>query len=254
MRLTPRRLVSACAISALLLPAAASWPDAAATAVTATGIHPGSSVTFGDVTCQAGAVLRQGHRLFLAIPASCGGIDAGKVQDGCAEAETPIGIPVKIGGAKHRGTLVYNSFTEMQLHGVLNPTLCYYNDLALVQIDPRDASRVSGRIPGMQAPRRIAGSSPSGAAVSMGSTPGTAGARHHHGWEQDISSLGMFSTKDVGTPTIRHNRLVGMLIVLPAGLVLQSPAEVYSFRKAMRQLHKARGFHRVRLLRAGQHG
>jgi hypothetical protein len=232
---------------------ATGWPGAAASP-TAPGIHPGSSVTFGDVTCKAGAVLRQGHRLYLAIPASCGGIDPGKVQDGCAEAESPLGLPVKIGGAKHNGTLVYNSFTEMQLHGVQNPTLCYYNDLALVRIDPRDATRVSGQIPGMQAPRRVAGASPSGAAVSMGSSSGTAGARHHHGWEQDVNSIAMFNTTDVGSPTIRNNRLVGMLIVLPAGLLIKSPAQVYNFAKAMRQLHKVRGYRHVTLLRAGQRG
>jgi len=254
VRLTPRRFVSACAVVAVLLPVAASWPGMGAAAAVPPGIHPGSSVTFGDVTCQAGAVLRQRHRLFLAIPASCGGIDPGKVQDGCAEAESPLGVPVKIGGARHKGRLVYNSFTEMQLHGVLSPTLCYYNDLALVKIDRRDASRVSGRIPGRQAPSRIASGAPAGAAVSVGSEPGTAGAIHHHGWEQDINSVGPFTTADVGAPISRDNYLIGMLIVLPAGAVMPAPAEVYNFAKAMRQLHKVRGFHHVRLLRASQHG
>jgi hypothetical protein len=236
----------------LAVPVAAGWSGTVASAAPGSGIHPGSSVTFGDVTCQAGAVMRQGHALYLAIPASCGGIDPGKVQDGCAEPETPIGVHVRIGGARHHGTLVYNSFTQMQLHGVRSPTLCYYNDLALVRLDRRDASRVSGRIPGMRAPSRIASSSPSGAALVVGSRPATAGAHHHGGWEQDISGAESFTTADVGAPTIRNNRLVGMLTVLPAGLIMKSAAEIYSFSRAVRQLHKVAGFHRVKLLRAGQ--
>lgn len=254
MRLTPRRFVSACAISAVLLPLAATWSGAAASATTAGGIHPGSSINFGDVTCQAGAVLRQGHKLYLAIPASCGGINPGEVQDGCAEAESPVGLPVSIAGAKHAGKLVYNSFTEMQLKGVRNPTLCYYNDLALVKIDRRDASRVSGRIPGKAAPQRVAANSPSGSALFVGPNSATAGASHHHGWEQDVNGMANYTQADVGMPTIRNNHLVGMLIVLPAGLLVKAPAEVYSFAKALRQLHKTRGFRHVRLLRAGQRG
>jgi hypothetical protein len=222
-------------------------PGAAAT--TAAGsIHPGVSVTFGGVTCEAGAILHRGHTEFLAIPASCGGIDPGKVQDGCAEAETPAGIPVQIGGARHRGIVVYNSFTEMQLEGVTSSTKCYHNDLALVRIDPRDASRVSSRIPGMSAPRHIAAGSPkSGSHMTVGRAAATAGASHDHGWEQDFTSLANLGTTDVGASVMSANHLVGMLIVVPSGLLLKAPAEVYSFAKALHLLHRVRGFHHVQL-------
>jgi hypothetical protein len=240
-------------VSAALLPAVAGYPGAAAAT---SGVHPGVRVTFGDVTCTVGAILHQRHTLYAAIPASCGGIDAGKVQDGCAEAESPVGIPVDIAGARHPGTLVYNSFTQMQLHGVQNPTKCYYDDLALVKIDPRDAGRVSGAIPGVDpAPKRVARTGPAaGTGMSVDGGAATAGSRHHHGWEQDFTTLGALSQEDVGSPVVVGNHLLGMLIVLPTGLLVKSPAEVYSLAKAMKQLHKTPGYRHVVLLRAGQRG
>ncbi len=245
--------MAACAVSVALLPALAGSP--AAHAATPSGIHPGVAVTFGGITCKAGAIMRQGARLYVAIPASCAGIQPGVLQDGCAAAETPIGIPVHIAGARHHGTLVYNSFTEMQLHGVTDKTMCDYNDLALVRINRRDASRVSGAIPGSKAPQQVTAARPtSGTAMTVNRAPATAGATHHHGWEHDFTTLAALGPADVGAPVVFANQLVGMLTVLPSGLVAKSPAETYSLAKAMWQMHKVAGFRHVVLLRAGQRG
>jgi hypothetical protein len=210
-------------------------------------------VTFAGITCRAGAILHQGTRVFVAVPASCGGIEPGKVQDGCAEAEAPLGVPVHIAGARHHGTLVYNSFTEMQLHGVRSPTRCYYNDLALVRVNRHVYSRVSGAIPGTAGPRRVSGLRPAaGAQMTAGSDPATAGRGHHHGWERDVTVVGDPAPSDVGEPVMSGNHLLGMLTVLPSGVLVAAPGEVYSLAKALEQLHKVPGFRHVTLLRAGQ--
>jgi hypothetical protein len=230
--------------------------SAAGGASAAKPIHPGVHVTFGDVTCTVAAVMRQGGSVYLVIPASCGGIDEGKVQDGCDEAESPLGTPVQVDGAKYPGTYVYNSFSEMQLHGDTNSDQCYYNDLALVRLDPRDRSRVSATIPGTAAPAGVARRLPaSGAALKIASNAATAGATHNDGWEVDVTAqTAMFSASDVGSAVTSGNVLVGMLIVLPGGLpapAVQTPAEVYNMARSIQLMRRAPGFHGVRLVTAG---
>lgn len=254
MRLSPRRLVlSLSAVAGILSAMVGSLVSAAALGPATRGIHPGVSIAFGGVTCTAGPILRQRHAVFIAIPASCGGIDEGKVQDGCVEAETPVGSPVRIGNARHRGLLVYNSFSHMQLHGVQSPTRCYYNDLALVKVNRRDVHLVSGRIPGQSAPYRVARSSPSsGSTLRVGSMSGTAGATHHHGWQLDVTISGTASSSQVGTIATEGSRVVGMLTTIPQGVVPMGASGVYSFSKELKALRHVHGFHHVRLLTAGQ--
>ncbi|HWC36644.1 MAG TPA: hypothetical protein VG650_17685 [Mycobacteriales bacterium] len=226
-----------------------------ASAAVAKTIHPGVSVNYGDVTCTVGAVLRQRHRYYLAVPSSCGGIDLGKPeQDGCVSPQTPVGSPVSIEGAKHRGTLVYSSFSEMQLHSDTNPNRCYYNDLALIRVDRRDDARVSAAIPGVGVPRRVLSKLPaSGTALKVGGDSATAGATHHKGWELDASSAtAMFKTPDCGSSVTAGPDLVGMLLVLPKGPlpgapVAQSAAQTFNLFRALQYLRRTPGFHRVHL-------
>lgn len=253
MRLSPRRLAVALSAVAGLLPATVGLAGSAAALGATRGIHPGVSISFGGVTCTAGPILRQRHAVFIAIPASCGGIDEGKVQDGCVEAETPIGSPVQIGGAHHRGLLVYNSFSHMQLHGVQSLTRCYYNDLALVKVDRRDVHLVSGRIPGQAAPNRVSRRSPSsGSSLRIGAMSGTAGATHHHGWELDVTITGTLSKAQVGTTATQGPRVVGMLTTIPQGVLPMGASGVYSFAKELKALRQVHGYHHVRLLAAGE--
>lgn len=228
-----------------------------ADAATSKPIHPGVSVNYGDVTCTVGVVLRAGRRVFLGVPSSCGGIDLGKKgKDGCSSPQTPIGSPVSIQGAKHNGKLVYSSFTQMQLHSDTNPRRCYYNDLALVRVDPRDRTRVSAAIPGVGVPTKVAAKLPAdGTALKIGTTAGTAGATHHSGWEVDVDSpTGMFKTPDCGSPVTIGRTLVGLLLVLPKGPipmapVAQQPAETYNLARSLHYLRQQAHFHRVHLAR-----
>ncbi|HEX3899149.1 MAG TPA: hypothetical protein VHW74_08245 [Mycobacteriales bacterium] len=240
------------------LPALAGLPGATVAAATTKTIHPGGEVNFGGISCEIGAVLRQGHAVYLAVPASCGGIDLGKVQNGCVEPITPLGVPAFIGGARYRGTVVYNSFTEMQKTGVLNQNHCYYNDLALVRVDRRDRVRVTSTIPDTAGPKAVPSSMPSsGTALRLGSATGSAGATHNAGWATELTSMAMLKTADAGAPVTVGNKLFGMLTVLPAGPIpdvplMQTPGQVYSLAKAIKLLRAVPRFRHIRLVRAGQ--
>jgi hypothetical protein len=222
-----------------------------ADATSAKPIHPGISVNYGDVTCTVGAVLREGRRIYLAVPASCGGVELGKTQDGCSAPQSPEGSPVSIQGAKHPGTLVYSSYTQMQLHGVKNPTRCYYNDLSLVRVDRRDRARVTAAIPGVGVPGHVLAKLPAkGTPLRIGADSGTAGATGHKGWELDLDvPTGMFSAKNCGTPVTAGHNLVGMLLILPKGAApgLQSPPETYNLARAIRYLRQTPGFRHIHL-------
>lgn len=246
-----RRLAVAATTVGLGLPMVAGLPGPTASAASAaTTIHPGGEVNFGDVSCEIAAVLRQGHAVYLAVPASCGGIDLGKVQEGCDEAVSPVGSPVSIQGATHRGTLVYSSFTEMQRKGVTSRDRCYYNDLALIRVNRKDRHLVTGTA--LQGP-----TSPlpgSGTSLLLGTAKATAGATHHHGWEVDASTMSTFSTWQAGAPVTAGDKLVGMLIVLPKGPIpmvplMQAPAQVYNLARSLAEVRTTPGFHHLRLAR-----
>ncbi|HWA65896.1 MAG TPA: hypothetical protein VG899_05950 [Mycobacteriales bacterium] len=251
-------LLAAPALSALAISPAVAAATSATGAGAAKTIHPGGEVNFGDISCEIGAVMRQGATVYLAVPASCGGIDLGKVQDGCVEPVSPGGVPASIGGAIYRGTLVYNSFTEMQKTGVRSPDRCYFNDLALIRVDRRDRTRVTATIPDTSGPRMVSTSMPaSGTALRFGSASGSAGGTHNAGWATDVTSTAMLKTADAGAPVTVADKLVGMLTVLPAGPIpdvplFQTPGQVYSLAKAIKLLREVPRFRHIRLVRAGQ--
>ena len=256
-----RRVLVAVALAAMTTPLATGVTEAGAASSAATTIHPGGEVNFGNVSCEIGAVMRQGQTIYLAVPASCGGIDAGKQQpDGCYGPISPTGVPVFIEGAKHRGELVYDSFTEMQLHSVTAHNRCYFNDLALVRVNRHDRHLVTATIPGTGAPRRVLTTLPkSGTALRIGSNTGTAAATLHGGWVLTASTMAMLKTADVGAPVTVGNDLVGMLLVLPKGPIpsaplFQQPAQIYNLSRAIQQLHKIPRFRHVALVRAGWRG
>jgi hypothetical protein len=255
----PRRLLVAVAFAAACAPALTGLPGAQA-ASAAKPVHPGVEVNFGEVSCEVGAVMHQGKTVYLAVPASCGGIDAGKVQPaGCYGPNSPTGVPASIVGAKHNGTLVYDSFTEMQSQGVTAHDRCTYNDLALIRVNHLDRHLVSSSIPGTGAPRGVSSSLPkSGTTLRFGTNSATAGATSHSGWTVTATTMAMLKTANVGAPVTVGNQLVGMLIVLPAGPIpnvplLQNPGQVYNLAYAIKELHRIHHFRHVTLVRAGQH-
>jgi hypothetical protein len=241
------------------LPLLIGAPVAGAAASGTATIHPGGEVNFGGTSCEVGAVMHQGHTVYLAVPASCGGIDPGKVQpQGCYGPITPVGVTVSIEGAKHRGQLVYDSFTEMQLQGETAANRCYYNDLALVRVNRHDRARVTATIPGTGAPRHVLGTLPkSGTAMKFSSNSATAGATQHDGWMLAASTMAMLKTANSGAPVTVGNNLVGMLLVLPKGPIpgvplLQAPAQIYNLSRAIHELHRVHRFRHVTLVHSGQ--
>src|SRR3954465_6817264 len=119
MRLSARAIVAGSAALSLALAAlvGASGANAATTvhwapARTAT-VHPGVPVTIAGVSCVAGFVMTDGHRVFLALPGSCAGVDDGKPTDGCTAAQVPYGLKVRVEGARYRGRVAYSSYTQM---------------------------------------------------------------------------------------------------------------------------------------------
>src|SRR5947207_3670863 len=96
-------------------------------------IHPGVKISIAGIDCLVGFVMTDGTRVFLAIPTSCTGVNDGQPTDGCTAAQVPTGVKATIQGARYRGTLVYSSYTQMQLRGTTNTNMCGHNDLSLVR-------------------------------------------------------------------------------------------------------------------------
>jgi len=63
---------------------------------------------------------------------------------------------VEVTGASRPGTLVYNSWIEMQANGERDANACRYNDFALVQIDPADVGKVNPSVPSFGVPTGVA--------------------------------------------------------------------------------------------------
>jgi len=254
-----RALLAPAVVVAVGLMATTSLPAGAAPAAAATAsagrVHPGANVVVAQVKCKAGLLLHQGKTVYVAIPASCAALplQLGTVQDGCVAPSAPIGVPVRIAGAKHRAVLVYDSFTRMQGTGVHGSHKCHYNDLALVRLNPADARAASGAIPGVGGPNRVSRRAPSsGSAVTVGAFGGTAGATTHAGWTTDVVSPTSLVPADVGLPVVTDGQLVGMLTNVPSGTVMKTSAATYNLRRALTFLRKMKKFRHVTLLRAGQ--
>jgi hypothetical protein len=203
-------------------------------------------------------VLAQGTTRYLGVPASCGGLEPGQSQNGCTEAEAPLGAPVHIDGARHRGILVYNSFTRMQATGTTNARKCAHNDLALVRINRADRHLVSGSIPGVRAPTAVSPHGPrAGSTAQLGDTTATSKGSTQAGWVYQVTTPATSSkltTADLGEPLVQSGMVSGMLTVLPAGFVMKSPAEVYNLHRALVALRHTKGFHHVVLFKAGRTG
>ena len=56
----------------------------------------------------------------------------------------------------------------------------------------------------------------------------------------------------MGIPFVQGPNLVGMLTQIPQGTIVKTPAGISNLSRALQMMRKARGFHHVKLLRAGQ--
>jgi hypothetical protein len=110
-------------------------------------IHPGVQLLTKGAQCTANFVFTDATHVFLGQAAHCSGTGGNTQSDGCTSPSLPIGTPVTIPGASHPGTIVYSSWLTMQSLKETDPSVCQYNDLALIELDPADVRSVNPSIP-----------------------------------------------------------------------------------------------------------
>ncbi len=119
-------------------------------------IRPGVQVVTGNGQCTANYVYHRAGELYLGMAAHCAGLGEQTDTNGCATESRPLGTPVTIAGAEHRGTLAYSSWAAMEANGERDPLACAHNDFALIRIDPRDHDRVNPTVPHWGGPVGVA--------------------------------------------------------------------------------------------------
>ncbi len=258
---THTRLAAAASAAAVAIAGALIAPSAAAETArkwapaTTARVHPGTVVTIADVECVAGFVLKQRHKVFLAVPATCSGVSDGQPTDGCSEAQVPVGFDqVEIQGARHDGTLVYSSFVRMQLHGQTNDDKCAYNDLSLIQLDRRDVKRVNPSTPVVGGPAGLSRAEPEPPeqlTVLLDGAPADAQATGttNHGWAHGMFIDGRADKLSVGSPALdADGKALGMVSFVPQG-GMPGETTVTDLRKELRVLRHTHGFHHVHLVK-----
>jgi len=147
--------------------AAPSW----APAKSAT-IHPGVQLVTKGSQCTANFIFTDPSHVYIGQAAHCSGTGGNTESDGCTSPSLPLGTQVTITGAKHPGTLVYNSWLTMQALKEKDTNTCAYNDLALVQLDPADVASVNPSVPVWGGPVGLdtTGTTPGEAVYSYGNS------------------------------------------------------------------------------------
>ncbi|MGH9274764.1 MAG: serine protease [Acidimicrobiales bacterium] len=168
------------AVAAVVLGSVAGWLGITPTATSlpqwapaaSAAIHPGAVMVTDGAQCTANFVFTRGTEVFLGYAAHCAGTGGPTDTNGCEAGSLPLGTKVDIAGATRPGVLVYSSWLAMHEVGERNANACEYNDLGLVQIDPRDVGRVNPSIPHWGGPTGLNRTgNPSGSAVySYGSS------------------------------------------------------------------------------------
>jgi hypothetical protein len=187
-----RFTVVLCALAcALAVPSAAS---------AAGEVHPGVQTVTQGAQCTANFIFRDAGATYIGQAAHCSGTGAPTDTNGCTSQSLPIGTAVTVKGATRPGTLVYNSWITMQAKHETNPDACAYNDLALVQLDPADVSRVDPSVPGFGGPTGVAeaptnagdtvytygNSSLRGGVTKLSPKQGAVVQEQGNGWSRDV--------------------------------------------------------------------
>jgi hypothetical protein len=141
--------------------AVASTASAWAPASTA-AIHPGVQTITAGGQCTANFVFSEGTNTYIGQAAHCSGTGGNTATNGCTSGSLPTGTQVQVGGASKPGTMVYNSWLTMQQLGETDANTCQYNDLALVKLDPADASNVNPSVPYWGGPTGLGGATATG--------------------------------------------------------------------------------------------
>jgi hypothetical protein len=157
MRLRPARLIFGLTVaaSAAIAPIATGTASAAGTGA----VHPGVMTYTNGAQCTANFIFTDGSATYIGQAAHCSGTGASTETNGCTAKSLPLGTPVEVGGASKPGTMVYNSWLNMQANGEKDPNTCAYNDIALVKLDPADAANVNPSVPFFGGPTGVAPSS-----------------------------------------------------------------------------------------------
>jgi hypothetical protein len=145
-------LLSATVLSAPQASAAQTWAPAATAK-----IHPGTMMYTDGAQCTANFVYSDGAgNTYVGYAAHCAGTGAATDTDGCQAGSLPLGTRVTFneggslvdeGTVVGNGTLVYSSWLTMHQLGTTDANTCAYNDLALVQVDAADVSKVNPSVP-----------------------------------------------------------------------------------------------------------
>jgi hypothetical protein len=230
--------------SSVAAPAHPAW----ASARSAT-IHPGVSVQVGNSpVCRAGFILTDGTRAFIAVPASCSGTGPAD-NSKCDVGQDPVGTPVTIAGAKHKGKLVYSSITQMELRSQTSVNRCTYNDLALVRIDRRDVKRTNPSVPMLGGPTGVSKDQPAApdqlsvlvAMATSAQALNTSGG----GWSHAMMVDAPVASADLGGPVLTADgKALGMVSGVPTA---NGRTLVNNFRHEIRYLHTVKKFADVHL-------
>jgi hypothetical protein len=132
-------------------------PRAAWAPASTAPIHPGTMMYTEGAQCTGNFVFTDtAGNTYLGYAAHCAGTGSSTDTNGCETDSVPLGTRVDLtndgnlvseGAIVGHGTLAYSSWvTEHQL-GTTNANTCAYNDLALVEIDAGDVSKVNPSVP-----------------------------------------------------------------------------------------------------------
>lgn len=118
-------------------------------------IHPGVQTFTAGAQCTANFVYTDGTNVYIGQAAHCSGTGGNTATNGCTSGTLPVGTLVTVTGASKPGTMVYNSWATMQALRETDADTCQYNDLALIRLDPADATKVNPSIPRWGGPTGI---------------------------------------------------------------------------------------------------
>lgn len=194
-------------------------------------IHPGVQLFTKDAQCTANFIYADGGAVYIGQAAHCSGTGGNDESDGCIAPSLPLGTPVTVTGAKHPGTLVYNSWLTMQQLKEKNPDICKYNDLALVKLDPADVGLVNPTVPIWGGPMGIdtTGTRPGEAVYSYGNSQlglGTGAISQKQGTSQGDEGNGWSHVVSTSPPGVPGDSGSGFLDAGGSALGILSTLEV----------------------------
>jgi hypothetical protein len=223
-----RRVLGALAagVATLVLAPAATAAPTWAPAATAP-IHPGVQTFTNGAQCTSNFVFADADTVYIGQAAHCSGTGSATDTDGCTSQSLPIGTPVEVTGASQPGTLAYNSWITMQQNGETDANTCAFNDLALVRLDPADATKVNPSVPKWGGPGGVGGTAVGQKVYSYGNSElrggitllspklGTDLQEQGGGWSHNVVTLTPGVPGDSGSAFLNANgQALGILSTL----------------------------------------